>query len=93
MAKTAGKKVDFLTKNCSARGGVESISPLSNTGVIFLPPNTTAKMQPCHAGILTSMKSRYRSLQLDHLFDLSDAGVEYIYNVDVLTAMKSFAKI
>jgi len=35
---------------------------LSNVELLFLPPNTTAHLQPCDAGIIWSFKSHSRKL-------------------------------
>uniref|UniRef100_U9T025 DDE-1 domain-containing protein n=1 Tax=Rhizophagus irregularis (strain DAOM 181602 / DAOM 197198 / MUCL 43194) TaxID=747089 RepID=U9T025_RHIID len=35
---------------------------LTNVAVHFLPPNTTAHLQPCDAGIINSFKTQYRKL-------------------------------
>ena len=37
---------------------------LSNVDIHFLPPNTTAKIQPMDAGIISSFKRHYRSLHI-----------------------------
>src|SRR5205085_10652125 len=37
---------------------------LSNVDIHFLPPNTTAKIQPMDAGIISSFKRHYRNLHI-----------------------------
>ena len=42
----------------------------------FLPPNTTAHLQPCDAGIINSFKAHYQKLYLQHVLEAIDAGEE-----------------
>ena len=55
-----GRKVVLLLDNCSAHGTVANLPSFSNVRIIFLPPNTTCKIQPMDAGIIATMKKRYR---------------------------------
>lgn len=86
------RNVLLLLDNCSAHGSNDSLPPMENVKVLFLPPNTTSKLQPLEAGIIASLKG-YRSVQYDRVFDLIDAGEANIYKVDQLTAMRNVRDI
>src|SRR5436853_2878269 len=60
---------------------------LSNVEIVALPPNTTSKLQPLDAGIISSFKRHYRRRQINHAITLLDAG-KNPYKVDQLTAMR-----
>ena len=89
-----GRRALLLLDNCSAHGtttDVESLN-LSNTKILFLPPNTTSIIQPCDAGIITALKCRYRRLQMCRALDFIDIGKSNIYKVDVLQGMRWIRK-
>lgn len=50
--------------------------------------NTTSKVQLLDAGIIPCVKAKYKRRLLLRVFDNLDKGEKYIYNVDVLTAMR-----
>lgn len=50
-------KVLLLLDNCSAH---HVNTHLSTVEVLFLPPNTTAKLQPVDQGVIANIKQRYR---------------------------------
>ncbi|XP_060968659.1 CENP-B homolog protein 2-like [Cannabis sativa] len=54
------RDVLHLLDNCIAYGKRENHPPLCRTKVMFLPPNTTSKIQPCDAGIIRNFKGYYR---------------------------------
>ena len=60
MAK-AKRKVLLVVDNCTAHSHVAG---LKATELLFLPPNATAKLQPCDCGIIKNLKTHYRSLML-----------------------------
>lgn len=84
----SGRKILLLIDNCSAHGKEETMPHLDNVRVLFLPPNTTSKVQPLDAGIIAWVKNKYRTRLLLRVFDNIDMGRKSIYNVDVLTAMR-----
>ena len=63
MAK-AKRKVLLVVDNCTAQSHVAG---LKATELLFLPPNATAKLQPCDRGIIKNLKTHYRSLMLRKL--------------------------
>ncbi|KAG3080163.1 hypothetical protein PI124_g18968 [Phytophthora idaei] len=48
---------------------------LSNAKVVLLPPSTTSKIQPLDAGIIASLKRRYRQRQLQQAHDVELRGL------------------
>ena len=59
----------------------------SNIKVIFLPPNTTSRLQPLDAGIIKNFKVRYRKLLLKFVVSRINRGltaVDIVATVDVL---------
>ncbi|CAG8770954.1 6535_t:CDS:2, partial [Cetraspora pellucida] len=47
--------------------------------ILFLPKNTTSKIQPIDAGIIASFKLHYHHLQLQHAIDHDEARENDIY--------------
>ena len=56
--------------NCGAHPHME----IENVKVIFLPPNTTSKLQPMDAGIIQNLKMVYRKKLLRHTIFLMDSA-------------------
>lgn len=82
------KKVLFLTVNCSANGIDDFLPHLSNEEVPFLPPNTTSRLQPLDAGIISALKMHYERRQMERAVDLAVVGINDIYKVDTLFAIR-----
>ena len=88
IANSHNRKVVLLLDNGSAHGNVETIPPLTNVEIVFLPPNTTAKLQPMDAGVIAYLKRGYRKWQYEMAVDNLNATLTNIYKVDQLVAMK-----
>jgi hypothetical protein len=58
-----GRKVILFLDNCSAHikdANLEKFNiQLRNTTLLYLPPNTTSKIQPCEARIICTFKAYY----------------------------------
>ncbi|XP_022778438.1 tigger transposable element-derived protein 6-like [Stylophora pistillata] len=54
--RNSNRKIILIVDNCAAHPQVER----SNIKLVFLPLNTTAKLQPCDAGIIQAVKLQYR---------------------------------
>lgn len=72
--RMAGRQVLHILDNCNAHIPVAELKDhvqLQNTTVLYLPPNSTSKIQPSDAGIIRNLKAYYRrrfnSLLLNNL--------------------------
>jgi hypothetical protein len=54
----------LLLDNASVHGISDNLA-LAHTTIIFLPPNTTSRTQPMDAGIIQTMKLRYRKAMIN----------------------------
>lgn len=61
--------------------------------VLFLPPDTTQKIQPLDAGIIASVMVRYLNIQMERAVDIIDENVQNIYKVDILSAMRALKRL
>ena len=61
-------KIILIVDNCAAHPHVER----SNIKLVFLPPNTTTKLQPCDAGIIQAVKLQYHKTPLQNCLCLRE---------------------
>lgn len=83
----------LIVDNCSAYSSPETLSILSNTEVLFLPPSCTSMLQSCGAGTVAALKLRNHVLSLERALGMVEE-IESIHmcKVNVLTAMEGFLK-
>ncbi|GES78741.1 tigger transposable element-derived protein 6-like [Rhizophagus clarus] len=60
-----GRNILLLIDNAPVHALYEGVE-LTNIKIEFLPPNTTAHLQPCDKGIINSFKAQYRKLLLQN---------------------------
>ena len=63
---------------------------MSNIKLVFLPPNTTSKLQPWDAGIIQAVKMNYRKKLLQHILikmDERSTALKIAKTVTILDAM------
>ena len=65
---------------------------LRNVKLVFLPANTTSKLQPMDQGIIQTMKLKYRKRQLQHVIsamkkDTSKCGSQLLKGINILQAI------
>ena len=85
--KRQHRNIILIVDNCTAHPHIQG---LQNVKLAFLPPNTTARTQPMDAGVIKSLKGKYRTeLAKKHLaaFELGSQ-----VKIDVLSAMKMLTK-
>ena len=78
------KKVALIIDNCPAHPLIDNLKSIE---LIFLPPNTTSKLQPMDQGVIRSLKAYYRSLALGRLVAAVDKG-KPLPQFSILDAMK-----
>ena len=84
IGRTRGQKVLLLIDNAPSHAFKHLT--LSYIEVCPLPPNTTSKLQPLDAGIISSFKRHYHKHQLEHALTCIEAA-QHPYKVDQLRAM------
>jgi hypothetical protein len=84
--KRLDRKVLLLVDNAPSH--IYDPSKLFNVTVSFLEPNMTSHIQPLDAGIIRAWKAQYRRLYIRRALERDDAGVENIWKIDQLEAMK-----
>lgn len=77
------RKVAMIVDNCPAHPKVKG---LKNTTLVFLPPNTTSKTQPCDQGIIQNIKVHYRRRVV--MKQISAAEKKIDFNISILDALR-----
>ena len=94
IGQTPGRRVVLLVDNASCHGRSETLPTLANVDVIYLPKNTTSRTQPLDAGVIASVKSRYRKRQLERAVDLIEEGItDNLYSIDLYSAIRMIYEI
>ena len=73
------RKVAMLVDNCPAHSNIQS--RLKAITLVFLPPNTTSKSQPCDQGIIQNLKLYYRKHLILQLLASVEAGTDFQFNL------------
>ena len=79
-----GRKITMIVDDCPAHPHVEG---LQGVELIFLPPNTTSKLQPLEQGVIRSLKAKYRSAAVKLYINRIESGQE-LPKISILDAMK-----
>ncbi|CAB5351362.1 unnamed protein product [Rhizophagus irregularis] len=85
-----GRKILLLVDNAPVHALYEGVE-LTNIEIKFLPPNTTAHLQPCDKGIINSFKAHYRKLLLKNrikAFDYQQETGNSKSSIDIKKAIK-----
>ena len=94
IASTPGRRVLLVLDNCSAHGDIRNLPTLLHVQVLSLPKGTTARLQTLDAGIVASIKKRYRLHQISRAVDLIESGItKSLYDFDMKMASQSIYNI
>ena len=80
-----GRSVILLVDNASSH--IFDDLSLTYVKIRFLPSNTTSKLQPLDAGIISAFKKHYRRIQIRHDLEAIEKEKDP-YQIDQLTAMR-----
>lgn len=69
----SGKKILLFVDNCPAHPSVENLGAIK---LVFLPPNCTSVLQPMDQGVIHSLKTQYRKLQIIETIKNIELGKE-----------------
>jgi hypothetical protein len=87
-----GRSVVLLMDNFSAHeAAVENIrlsTPLTNTLIVWLPPNSTSKYQPLDQGIIRTWKAFWKREWIQYMLAEYDAGRDPLEEVNILIAIR-----
>lgn len=77
------RRILLLIDNCPAHPDVKNLDCIK---LVFMPPNTSSKLQPMDQGIIHSLKSNYRRLLLAKMVNSIDADNEK-FSINLLDAL------
>ena len=85
-----GRKVILLLDNatCHPESFIDQFSQIK---LVFLPKNTTSRLQPLDAGIIQNFKVKYRKRLVKYVLariDQNQSATEIVKNVDILQAIR-----
>ncbi|KAH9155784.1 hypothetical protein LEN26_003276 [Aphanomyces euteiches] len=91
--KAEGRHVIMLVDNVSSHR--LSTIELEYVRVVFLPPKTTAVLQPMDAGVIAAFKQSYKSSQMETSLTRFDNGLDVskCFKFDILEAMEMSTRI
>lgn len=81
------RRVLLFVDNCAAHGHIKNLKAVQ---IEFLPPNTTAILQPMDQCVIRNLKHHYKSRVLSHMVLCSDSGKSYA--VDLRSAVGMLAE-
>jgi hypothetical protein len=83
--RTANKKILLLLDNAPSHKYNETLS-LEHVEVRFFPPNSTSHLQPMDAGIIASLKAKYRQRLIRHHLEEVERGADSVKKVNLKQA-------
>ncbi|KAH9067390.1 hypothetical protein Ae201684P_021549 [Aphanomyces euteiches] len=91
--KAEGRHVIMLVDNVSSHR--LSTIELEYVRVVFLPPKTTAVLQPMDAGVIEAFKQSYKSSQMETSLTRFDNGLDVskCFKFDILEAMEMSTRV
>ena len=81
VAQTNEIKVALLAGNTLSHGRIQDLPVLSNAEAIYLPKNAAACLRPLDAGLIASLKKRYRGMQYRRALCLLEEEIRRIYTI------------
>lgn len=86
--RAQNKKVLLLLDNFKAHHTATEQITLTNTKVLFLPPNATSLYQPLDQGIIANLKANWRRYWVRYMVDLTLKDQDPIKKMHILQAVR-----
>ena len=86
--KAAKRNTLLIVDNCTAH---VTVNGLTNTKVLFLPPNCTSKLQPADQGFIQNLKVHYRQTMVQRILQCLDEG-KAVESINIKDALFMMAK-
>ena len=92
--QTQRRKILLFLDNVASHSS-DLIEKFSNIKIVFLPANTTSRLQPLDAGIIKNFNTHYRKLLIKHVLTQIDSyptesltATSIAKSVDILMAIR-----
>ena len=83
-----------VNNNFAAHGQPSLLPTLLNIQVLFLPKNTTSRLQPMDGGVIACLKRKYHQFVTRKAVDQIDSGNENsLYDIDLKQAIRAIYNI
>ena len=94
VGQTPDRRASLLIDNCGGNSHEEILPDLLHVCLLFLPKNTTSKLQPLDAGIIAAIKKEYGRRRIHRAVDLIDSGLAVkLYDSDVCDVTQNITDI
>ena len=83
-------KILLLSDNCTAHPDLNGINP--NVHCMYLPPNTTALIQPMDQGVISTVKAIYKKITFTKAHEKCSTMIEFLKTYNILNAVENFGQ-
>ena len=87
------RRVALVIDNASCHKKCTEQTKFRNIEIVYLPPNTTSLTQPMDAGVIASMRRRFKRKQVSQALKVIEENENNKYRIDLYTACTWLSKI
>ena len=83
-------KILLLVDNCKAHPDLQGVNP--NVTCMYLPPNTTALIQPMDQGVISTVKAIYKKITFSKAHEKNSTLAEFLKTYNIYNAVQNFGQ-